>query len=792
LGCGALIPLFLSASAAYPWGAKELRFEANRGQTDADVAFLARGPGFLLLLKAGEAVLRLDECAYCAVAGPGLAEPIVRMRLDGAREASRLEAREELAGRTHYLRGHDPRRWLSGIRSYRKVVNRDVYPGIDLIYYSREGQLAFDLQVAPGADPGAIEVVFDGADSLELGEQGELDLDVGGRSLRVGRPWVYQETNGQRRPIATTYVATGRNRARFRIGGYDRSRLLTIDPVLRYSTYLGGAGDDFGRAVAVDEEGYVYVTGSTETLGLPGGEPGQGDAFVVKLDPRRSELVYATYLGGAAADMGRGVGVDRSGNAYIVGQTSSEDFPVVNPLQPSLRGIADAFVAKLDPAGATLVYSTYLGGSGFESARGMAVDHLGQVALMGQTISPDFPRMSAYQSQFGGAVDAFVAKLDASGTRLVFSTFLGGSGHDLPFHISGCGVPGDAPGWGLAVDGRGAVFVAGTTESEDFPTVNAFQTAHGGGLRDGFVSKFSPDGSVLEYSTYVGGSGGDTARGIAVDPFGKALVIGATRSDDFPVSGNALQSAKGALYDAFLVELDPSGSSLLYSTYLGGDQSDAGNAIALDAAGNPTLVGQTLSSNFPVLDPLQPAYGGGQDVFVSKFDRGGSLLYSTYLGGARQETPCGVNMGVAVDSIGTAYVAGATESNDFPVTANAAQGTRAGGFDAFVSEIRVEPEITIALEPEGAANRLVVNLVNYAANARILEVKLWLDLETGATFSLVPVPLSLSIPPGSTQVFNVRLPGFIAFPNATIGARLVEPDTGLVISESICSDSPCN
>ncbi len=455
--------------------------------------------------------------------------------------------------------------------------------------------------------------------------------------VRQLAPRAYQMTGGRRRPVASRYVLSG-DRVSIRLGAYDHHRALVIDPTvtLAYSTYLGGSGEegDSGQGIAVDSAGDAYVTGTTTSTDFPTHDPlqpenasGGGDvsnAFVAKLNPAGSALLYSTYLGGsglgAFGDSGLGIAVDSAGDAYVTGNTASSDFPTHNPLQPEFGGggsDGDAFVAKLNPAGSALLYSTYLGGSGGDFGQGIAVDTAGDAYVTGYTNSSDFPTHDPLQrkaSDTSGDGNAFVAKLNPAGSALLYSTYLGGSRDDS--------------GQGIAVDTAGDAYVTGYTNSPDFPTHNPLQRKFGGRggfagpTGDAFVAKLNPAGSALLYSTYLGGSDDDSAQGIAVDTTGDAYVTGNTNSTNFPTHDPLQPKFRGDhagfIGDAFVAKLNPAGTALLYSTYLGGSGDDSGQGIAVDTAGDAYVTGDTNSSDFPTHNPLQPKLPGFGNLFVAK------------------------------------------------------------------------------------------------------------------------------------------------------------------------------
>lgn len=406
-----------------------LSFEQNEGQTDAQVAFLARGAGSTLFLTRREAVLKLGA--------PGREPDVLRLRLAGGRRSPRVVGLEPQTTRSSYFLGHDPSRWRPGVAHFGRVRYEQVYPGIDLVYYGRQSQLEFDFVVKPGADPRRIRLDFQGAERLEIDGAGDLLVHLRGGLLRQHKPVVYQERDGQREPVAGAYVAAGPRRVAFQLGGYDTARPLVIDPVLAYSTYLGGSGSEFSGAVAVSTTGQPCVVGTTMSSDFPTANPlqaspaGSADVVVARLDATGSALVYSTFLGGSGNDFAQAVALDSAGNAYVVGHTASANFPTSSPLQGARSGATDGFVAKLSADGQSLAYSTYLGGSGLETASAVAVDGSGNAYVGGNTSSTDWPTASPLQLANAGGDDAFVAKLNGTGSALVYSTYLGGAGTSL-------------------------------------------------------------------------------------------------------------------------------------------------------------------------------------------------------------------------------------------------------------------------------------------------------------------------------------------------------------------------
>lgn len=689
-----------------------LGFEPNRGQADPSVEFVVREPGFALYLRGGEALLapRSGPTGEERQDWAGSREGVVRLRPIGAEVPTPGIAREPLPGSVSYLLGNDPGQWLAGLPTYGRIQYANVWPGVDLVYHGTSGALEYDLIVQSGADPGTIALRIEGADALAVDADGDLVLQAAHATIRQRRPVVYQDVGDERRGIDGAYVLDGQD-VRFALGSYDAARPLVIDPVLVYSTYLGGSGGERGNAIAVDGQGNVYVAGSTQSSDFPLLTPFQGtygggvlgDAFVTKLNAAGTARVYSTYLGGNGSDHAHGIAVDAAGQAYVTGGTSSSNFPTVNPYQPERNSTEqNAFVARLNATGTGLGYSTYLGGSGTDVGNGIAVDGAGSAYLVGTTSSPDFPVQGAVQPGFGGgATDAFVSRLSPAGNSLVYSTYLGGSGLEFGRGIAirpGCAS--DCP-----------AFVTGASQSANYPTANAVQAAFGG-VQDAFVTKLSANGGTRLYSTYLGGGGSDLGAAIAVDATDSAYVTGFSQSPTFPQQG-AIQATLSGGQDAFVTKLAPGGSSLVYSTFLGGSSLDQGNGIAVDIQGNAYVAGATRSSNFPAVNAVQGTLVGGvcgpgtvcYDAFLTKVNAAGSAwTYSTYLGGSGTDSASAV----AADAIGNAYVTGLTSASNF-LTAAALQPANAGGQDAFVARVleTLPPTATRTptITPTGTATR---------------------------------------------------------------------------------------
>ncbi len=639
-----------------------LFFIPNQGQAASPVRFMVKGSGLTAHLLPGEIELRIA----------GLH---VSMRFEGANPGHRVEGNQALPGRVNFLTGSEAD-WRVDLPVYGSVVYRELYPGIDMEYGAAGRYLKSEFLVAAGADASRIRVRYVGAGDPWIDGDGSLVVPVEGTELRERAPLVYQERAGVRQLVAGRFLIHSDGTVGFWLGDYDTARPLVIDPVLSYSTLLGGSGFDSAMALAVDASGSAYVAGFTDSVNFPATNPvqnfngGGNDVFVAKLSPGGNALVYCTYLGGSADDRASAIAVDAQGSAYITGSTTSRNFPVRFALQPKLAGYRNAFVVKLSPAGNSLVYSTYLGGNASDAGNGIAVDASGAAYVVGDTTSFSFPASGLQRGTHGGQ-DAFVAKLSADGASLVYSTYLGGSSEDH--------------GAAIAVDSGGTVYVTGATTSTDFPVLNAAQRYNAGG-QDAFVTRLSADGNYLLFSTYLGGSGGtvmypEIGQAIALDMNGNAYVTGVTSSPNFPLAAALQTTRKGAL-DAFVTKVNPSGATV-YSTYLGGSSVDVGNAIAVDAGGAAYIVGYTISTDLAVVNALQSVNAGEYDAFLARLSPAGDVVhYLSYLGGNGSDSATAV----ALDPAANVYLAGYTLSTNFPLR-NAYQASNAGNYGGFVVKI---------------------------------------------------------------------------------------------------------
>ncbi len=683
------------------YGKLPLSFVPNGGQDDPRVRYTARSAGLTAFFTARGAVLSL--------AAPAARTPARTYALGlsflGANPAPTIVPGRLGSGEANFFVGNDPSRWRTGLRTAGELTYRALWPGVDMAVRGDDQRLKYEFHLAAGARPDAIRLAYRGADGLSLDGAGNLRIATPARTLTDSAPISYQSIAGRRVSVASHFVLGPGSTYGIEVGAYDARYPLIIDPSIVYSTYLGGSGQESAYVgVAVDVSGNAYAVGQTDspnfptTLGAFQTSP-TGSVFVSKLNASGTALVYSTYLSGTSGGaQSHAIAVDASGSAYVTGGVDSMDFPTTSGAFQETRpfGATSAFVTKLNPSGSSLAYSTYLGktvpSGSYEYGMGIALDGAGAAYVGGYTNDSGFPTTpGAFQTANAGADDAFVTKLNAAGSALVYSTFVGGSGYDVAFAI--------------AVDGLGGAYIAGGTQSSDLPTtVGSFQPARGpGGAGSVFVTKLDPSGAGLDYSTYLGPSAGEEGDGIAVDASGSAYVTGRTNSNVFPTTPGAYQTSQPGVgsADAFVSKLDASGSALVYSTYLAGaNGAEFGQGIRVDGAGNAYVAGITNSTDFPTTvgafqtTQLSP---GSDDAFVTKLNASGSgLLYSSYLGGSSFE----VTASVAVDGGGDAYVAGSTNSSDFPTTVGAFQSASGGGQDTFVAKLGTVPPPTPA--PPGA------------------------------------------------------------------------------------------
>jgi hypothetical protein len=603
----------------------------------------------------------------------------IRISFPGANPNARLEPFGRLDMVVSYFIGNDPAKWRVAVPVWAGVRYVNLYPGVDLEFRGEAGQVVPCLVAHPGADLSVVRVRVEGAEEVVPGRGGGLLLRTALGEFTLPLFWV---EGGSAEPalvqrvdslaFEVSHPFTAGNEAVSAPSSMVHSQQAVS---ILYSGFLGGSSYDWGYGIAVDSSGNAYITGWTASFDFPtvvGPDTSYNcyrDAFVTKVNPDGTALVYTGFLGGSANDGGYSIAVDSSGNAYITGWTASSDFPVVVGPYTSHNGYWDAFVAKVNPAGTALVYSGFLGGSDDDCGYGITVDSSGNTYVTGYTYSSDFPTVVGPDTTFNGAWDAFVAKVNPAGTALVYSGFLGGSGSD--------------GGKGIVVDSSGNAYVTGYTYSSDFPAVVGPYTTFNGCV-DAFVAKVNPAGTALVYSGFLGGSGSDGGEGIAVDSSGNAYVTGWTTSSDFPVVVGP-DTSYNDYGDAFVAKVNPDGTALVYAGFLGGSESDWSEGIAVDSSGNAYITGYTYSSDFPAVVGPDTSYNDYGDAFVAKVNPDGTaLVYAGFLGGSESDW----SEGIAVDSSGNAYITGYTYSSDFPAVVGPDTSYN-GILDAFVVKLSI-------------------------------------------------------------------------------------------------------
>jgi uncharacterized protein (TIGR03437 family) len=694
-------------------GTADVIFERNVGQVDSRYEFVAQGASHSIRLSPTQAVFNF----------PGTTEKAarqIRATIEGAQMRVRGQAQEPLGGRVNYLRGNDPKKWLTDIPTFGRVTFPGIYPGIDLAYHGSAGQVESDFIVNPGADPSRIRINFDGSDQVRLESDGSLTIAAGEHRLRWRKPSLYQATaTGRKKPVEGRFRQDDDKTIGFEVGLYDLRQPLIIDPVITYATYFGTPATEGAARVAADASGNAYIVGASDSGSFPI-SPGalngssdsidgglRGDVIVAKLNAAGNQMVFTTHLGGGNSNTGVGIALDSSGNIYLTGLTASSDFPHTTDLTTkAILTNENCFVTKLNPSASQIIYSTLIGGSSHDGCNAIGLDSAGNAYVVGGTMSTDFPTVNAVQTTLKGSsanmynINAFAAKLSADGTKLLYSTYLGGNAYNLATAV--------------AVDGSGNAYLTGYTTSTNFPvTSGVYQSTYAGSggqydnsysVGDAFVVKMSPTGTLV-YSTYLGGTKDDMGIGIAIDGQGNAYVGGATLSSNFPTmqpfqaayggyggETSPVTLASGDIFyggDGFIAELNPTGTALVFSSYLGGSLDDRVTGIVVDSTGNIWVTGQTLSQapSFPITPNATQATnagdnGGGQaafqlgDAFLTEISASHTIAFSTFLGGSSADW----GGGLALDGQGGVIVAGGTASSNFPATQGALQ-TKYGGID---------------------------------------------------------------------------------------------------------------
>ncbi|OGF47870.1 MAG: hypothetical protein A2452_12085 [Candidatus Firestonebacteria bacterium RIFOXYC2_FULL_39_67] len=719
------------SKAEEAYGKLPLCFESNHGQTDASVKFLARGKGYTLFLTSTEAVLALKTAAGSKAEGLD----VVRMKLKDANIDPVFQGMDLLSSQSSYMTGNDPKKWQTKIEQYSKVEIKQIYPGINMVYYGNNGQLEYDFVVAPGANPGLIKMIFKGAKNLELDQKGNLVLNLQEGRLAFNAPTLYQKTGSKRDIVAGRFVLSGNEQVSFEVAAYDKKKELVIDPTLAYSTYLGTTVADRVNSMYVDTLGNVYLTGETAGTGFPGtaghyqnfNKGGAYDAFVLKINPAGA-VEWGTYLGGGGVDVGRSITVSGTGIIYICGATTSAGAAFPTTVIPSAasyqavnNGGTDAFLTAIAASGNSLVYSMFIGGAGEEFAFGVAVDSTNNAYVTGGTTSNNttLPVTGGFQGDNAAGVgdtheNAFVAKFNSAGTVQFFTylggTTIGGGGTGEAFDPSLGGTHGNA----IALDSSNNIYVTGKTVAgfpiyplgTEFPYVGIAYKTTISGAPDAFVSKISTNGATLLYSTYLGGSGMAMGFAIKVDSVGNVYVAGDNDSDNFPevtidMPKVGQTTIAGGPFDCFIMKmkLDAAGSlDGVYCTFLGGKAWDHVNALAVDSFGNAYVTGRTASDDFVSISPasintpLDSVYGAVAKAFVTVIGPDGSTrILNSYIGGVSDQE----GRGIGLDAENNIYVSGWTTSTDFP-TAIPFYEANKGTYDGFVMKISATSPATLA------------------------------------------------------------------------------------------------
>ncbi|HLV01294.1 MAG TPA: SBBP repeat-containing protein, partial [Acidobacteriota bacterium] len=577
---------------------------------------------------------------------------MIRMELLESR-ISAPEGRTPLNAQLNFLRGNQPDQWQVGVQAYESVIYREVYFGVDLVFHGNAGEFEYDFRLQAGADPSLIRFRFSSSSDLELMSEGDLRLKVTGGFLRMRKPKAYQKIGGVRRWVECDFVVDAQNQVSFRVGSYDETAPLVIDPVFSYSSFIGGSHADQINDIEVAADGSVFVTGTTQSLDFPVSSgpfesvaKGRRDVFLMKFRPDKT-LAFATFLGGSGDDDGFALAVNSAGQAAIVGSTNSPDFPLEKAFQNTAGGgTSDAFLVVVSGTDSSLVYSTFLGGSGEDVATSVTATGGQELIVTGYTRSSNFPVQNALEFEFQGIVDVFITKINPSGSAPAFSTYLGGARDDL--------------GRQVLVDSQGNILVAGTTRSTDFPLEAAYQST-AAGSDDSFLVKLDGSGQLL-FSTYLGGNSSDLLRAAALGSDDSVYLVGETTSTSYPVKF-PLQSRRAGGTDCFISRISSSGAELLYSTYLGGSNNDSCRSVVVDSQQNIYLAGGTFSIDFPEAGNMAVKQGG-LDALLAKLDpEGATLLFSTLFGGSSGE----LIHTLAITDEGGIVVGGAVDSLDFPL-----------------------------------------------------------------------------------------------------------------------------
>jgi hypothetical protein len=729
-----------AVAPARAFAALPLAFVENQGQTDPRVRYYALGSHYAFFATGDELMLSLTKDKPAS-------QLALALRFLGHNRKATPSGARRAPGTVNFLHGKDAGKWHTGLARYRDIVYRELWPKIDLRLHQRAGALKYEFHVRPGARVSDIRLAYAGATGLALDARGALRIRTGLGVLRDSAPVSYQRVAGKRVPVQSRYVLKGGGaslRFAFAVGAYRHDRALIIDPGIQFTTFLGGGSNEIGAGIAVDANGNSYVGGTTQSPDFPttpgafrrtGAASNFPDVFVTKLNPTGTALVYSTFVGGSNIEFGNGIAIDGAGNAYVTGTTKSSNFPTTSGafdrsanIPPNCPRCAsdhtDGFVFKLNATGSALTYSTYLGGTDIDSPRGITVDGSGSAYVVGETLGSDFPTTAG----------AF--RRSNSGQYDMFVTKLNPTGSALAYSTFAGGTQVDN-GQGVAVDSGGNAYALGFTSSTDFPTTpGAFDTTANGAF-DATVTKLNPAGSALVYSTYLGGAGFDNGSDVTVDDGGNAYVAGGTGSTDFPTTPGAFDTTSDGS-DGFVTKLNPSGSAAVYSTVLGGSASDSATGIVLDTSGNAWLSGSTTSADFPVsADAADGSFNGGSDAIIAELNASGSALpYATFLGGTQSDGASDIGR----DSAGDLYITGSTQSRDFPATTGAFDTVWNGDptifwGDAFVTKLSLTGGTTPPAPPPVPAAPTLLAPANASSPAQPVGFD-WSDVTGAATYNI--------------------------------------------------------
>lgn len=692
---GAYIPIFLTQDFSPPdnnieqdYGSLPLYFVPNQGQINGSALFYSRTSHYTLWFA--QTALYFDQFgqidSFSSAKAGDYRRDVSRLEFLGANPHAIISPTGSTRHKVNYFRGADSSQWCRDIPTSRAILYRELYDHIDLKVYGKEKQIEYDWIVKPGGDVTNIRFQYEGMRGVRLDRYGDLIITTEFGTIKHAHPYCYQIIADEKIEIPGQFVRLQNNTYGFDIGDYNTQHELVIDPViLVFSTYLGGGAstinnrDDRGESIAVDAKGNAYITGTTYCRDFPTTtgtyqetHAGVVDIFVTKINPSGTALLYSTFIGGPGMDFGKSISVNWKGAVSVAGSTSSPSLPLKNPMQAQPNGKSDLILLKLNAQGNELLYCTYLGGSDEDYPMHLVQHKDGSSYIAGYTYSSDFPTTAgAFQDSYGGGgQDGFILRISSNGKNLIYSTNLGGVNRDRAY--------------GIAVDKKGYAYITGDSSSYNFPvTDGAFQTAYEGNS-DAFVTKLNPKGSDLVYSTFFGGGCYDYSMGIDIDKKGCAYIIGQTASENLPLK-NPVITKKTGCEEAFVTKFNKTGSDIIYSTYLGGKDGDAGRRIAVHRNGFAYVTGITSSKNFPLVNPIQAKYGGGTgDAFITKFNKkGNKLLFSTYFGGSDKD----YIRGIAVMKNKTCYVFGLTYSKNIP-TKNAFQAINKGDSDTFIVKLK--------------------------------------------------------------------------------------------------------